>query len=379
MNHKKNFVKVTLASGKVFKLPYFINNSLARAARADVQTYANKYQIPSDLSSLGISFDATTGKWVDNGTLAFDGYSVRNLKENLKGVVEMLDDSGSPAIRTGYYINKGKVYAVMQLMTFSTKNLKIGDKTFPFLDAIRAFALDAKNNDLKVILDLRTNNGGNGSYPAAVLGIFTQADKTNIGPSFGYRVTPYIRTLEEQNGFQHMAGEDQSEGLTYDDVRQIIDNAIDEGKVFAPMYSQYGNISADSKVGGFEQDIAILVTPYCISACDMTTALFKAAKRATIIGTTSNGTGAGYKSSAVMNTTWKDPLRVLSTNIPNFLFGRPGTNPNQSVYGDNSVDELCSENEPTIADISYRNMPIDIAKGNLGWLQKAAQVLESGK
>lgn len=373
---KKNFVKITFKSGLVFKLPVFVNNSMQSTPRVDAITYFEKYKIPSDSSSIGITFDKTTGKFVEGPSMAFSGYSARNLKENLKGVTEMVDDAGSPAIRTGYFINKGKTYAVMQLMTFYTKNVKTATAEMPFLDAIRNFAIDAKENELPVILDLRINGGGNGGYPAAVLSIFTEADKTYGGPSRGYRVTPYMRYLEEQQNFQFLEGEDQSVGITYDDLRNIMDEALDAGKPFAPMFNVSGNVTADAKVKGFKEKMVVLVTPNCVSACDMTAFLFKESKRATIIGTSTNGTGAGFRSSNNLNTEWEDPLRVFSSTIPNFLFGRPG-DLNTSIFGENSVDELCSENQPTIADIPYSNMPIDIVKGNLGWLQKAVQVLET--
>ena len=109
----------------------------------------------------------------------------------------------------------------------------------------------------------------------------------------------------------------------------------------------------------------------------MTAFLFKNAKRAQIIGTHSNGTGAGYRSTQELNTKWIDPLRVIETTVPNFLFGRPGADIDQAIFGENSVEELCSENQPTMADVNYSVTPIDIMKNNLGWLQKAAQVLET--
>ncbi len=373
---KKNFVKIAFKSGQVFKLPVFVNNSMQSTPRVDAITYFQKYGIPSDSSSIGISFDKTTGKWVEGPSMAFAGYSARNLKENLKGVTEMVDDAGSPAIRTGYFINKGKTYAVMQLMTFYTKNVKTATAEMPFLDAIRNFAIDAKENELPVILDLRINGGGNGGFPAAVLGIFTEANKVYGGPSRGYRVTPYMRYLEEQQNFQFIEGEDQSVGITYDDLRNIMDEALNGGKAYAPMFNVSGNITADPKVKGFNQKMVVLVTPNCISACDMTAFLFKESKRATIIGTSTNGTGAGFRSTSDLNTDWEDPLRVFSSTVPNFLFGLPG-DLNASIFGENSVDELCSENKATIADIPYSNMPIDIVKGNLGWLQKAVEVLET--
>jgi hypothetical protein len=375
---KKNFMKIEFKSAGTYKMPLYVNNPADSTPRLDAITYFEKIKIPSDSTSIGIAFDKTTGKWTDSATMSFQGYSVYNLKENLKGVTELNDDGGAPAIRTGYFIQKGKTYAVMQLMTFSTRNVKntVTDAEMPFLDAIRAFALDAKQNELQVILDLRVNGGGNASFPAAVLKIFSEEKAEYGGPTRGYRVTSYMRNIEEPGYYQQVEGEDVSEGLVYDDLRNIMDEALNEGKVYAPMYNT-GTVRADARVGGFAQKMVVLVTPNCISACDMTSFLFQESKRATLIGTSSNGTGAGYRSSSELNTQWTDPLRVLTTNVPNFLFGRPGLEIEKSVYGENSVEELCSENIPAVADVKYSTTMLDIARGNLGWLQKAAQVLDS--
>jgi hypothetical protein len=375
---KKNFMKIEFKNAGTYKMPLYVNNRADSTPRLDAITYFDKIKIPSDSTSIGIAFDKATGKWNDSTTMSFQGYSAYNLKENLKGVTELNDDGGSPAIRTGYFIQKGKTYAVMQLMTFSTRNVKniVTNAEMPFLEAIRSFALDAKQNELPVILDLRVNGGGNAAFPAAVLEIFSEEKAVYGGPTRGYRVTSYMRNMEEPGYFQQVEGEDISEGLNYDDLRTIMDDALNEGKVFAPMYNT-GVIRADGRVGGFEQKMVVLVTPNCVSACDMTSFLFQESKRATLIGTSSNGTGAGYRSSSELNTQWTDPLRVLTTNVPNFLFGRPGKDAEQSVYGENSVEELCSENIPAVADIQYSTTMLDVARGNLGWLQKAAQVLDS--
>jgi hypothetical protein len=40
------------------------------------------------------------------------------------------------------------------------------------------------------------------------------------------------------------------------------------------------------------------------------------------------------------------------------------------------VENMCSENRPTVADILYSPKMLDVTKNNIGWLQKAAQVIE---
>jgi hypothetical protein len=104
--------------------------------------------------------------------------------------------------------------------------------------------------------------------------------------------------------------------------------------------------------------------------------LLKSSGRATIIGTHSNGTGAGFLSTGELNTHWDDRLRVLETQVPNYLFGVPGKSYETTVFEDNSAETMCSENKPTIADIQYAPTMLDVAKNNIGWLNKAAEVLE---
>ncbi|MDO9184252.1 MAG: hypothetical protein Q7U04_17695, partial [Bacteriovorax sp.] len=95
-----------------------------------------------------------------------------------------------------------------------------------------------------------------------------------------------------------------------------------------------------------------------------------------IIGTHSNGTGAGFISTGELNTNWEDRLRVFSTQVPNFLFGAPGKSLTDTIFDDNSSETMCSENRPTVADIQYAPTALDLRSNSLGWLQKAAQVID---
>lgn len=375
---KKNSVKVTFKMAGTYKFPVFANIVQGQTPRLDALAYFKKIGIPSDTTTIGMTFDKTTNKWTDSA-LRFDGYSTRRLHLNLKGVTEMAGDDGTPAIRTGYYMSKGKTYGVLQLLTFSTRNVKVGEaEPVSFLDAIRSFVAELKDNELPLILDLRINGGGNASYPRAVLSILTEGKAVYASDNFGMRMNHYTRQLEEPALFQQIPGEDVTEGIPLEDYQAMIQDTLENHLEYAPMYN-FGPIEADSKVRGFNNKIVALVTPDCISACDMMSFLLKSSKRATIIGTHSNGTGAGYSTSSELNTQWEDRLRVLSTQIPNFLFGLPGNSPDTRIFEADSVSKLCTENLPTVADIPYSSTMVDLTKNNLGWLQKAVEVLETKK
>lgn len=371
----KSFMKVKFSNGATYKLPYFALSSLDSTPRIDALTYLKKIGINTNVETQGLSFNKETNKWEESGA-SFKGYSVSQLSKNLKGVIEYSDDYDSVGMRTGYLVQKGKTYAVMQLLTFYTKNLNTQDEKLTFMNAIRRFAIDAKENGLPVILDIRYNGGGNAAFPAQLLSVFTEKEAEYAAPSRGMRITPYARNINEPMFYQYIQGENQSYGITWDDLRNLLEDGIAERKVYPPMYNVTGVITADQAVGGFENKMVVLVDSRCISACDMTAALFKASKRATIIGTQSNGTGAGYTSTSQLNTEWTDQLRTLKTNIPNFLFGFPHENKEALIYEEGSVERLCSENIPTYADVKYETTKEDLTSHNKGWLTFAAGILD---
>lgn len=319
---KKNSITITFKNAGVYKLPIFSNKALGETPRLDAITYFNKYNIPSDTIALGMTYDKATNKWNDSN-LKFEGYSVRRLALNLKGVVEYLDDDGDPALRTGYYISKGKTYGVMQLMTFSTMQLVSEKGAAPFLDVIRAFVLELKENGSPLILDLRSNGGGYGNYPPALLSILSPATSITPGPTSGLRMTHYIRQIYEPDLYKFIQGEDITLGATVDEVQAIISDALDNNKAYTPMFANMP-IGPDPIVKGFDNKIVALISADCVSACDKTAFLLQDSKRAVLIGTHSNGTGAGFTSSGELNASWEDPLKMFSARIPNYLFGRPG-------------------------------------------------------
>lgn len=371
---EKNFQKILFKNAGLMKLPFFANRPGDAAPRLDAITFFNKNKIPSDGTNIGLTFDKSINKWTDS-SLAFEGYSNRKLHLNLKGLTEFVGDDGAPAIRTGFYINKGKSYGVLQILTFYTANAKQGNVTIPFLEAIRNFILEMKENELPLILDLRVNGGGNGSYPARVLSMLAEEGVIYPGSTSGFRMTHYMRQVQESNLFQEVVGEDQSFGLTIEDLQSVIANTLDQRKEYTPMFTTEV-IPFDQKVKGFKNKIVALVTADCISACDKMAFLLKSSKRATIIGTHTNGTGAGYLSTEELNTKWEDPLRVFTSTIPNYLFGLPGKNFDINVFEEESVTSMCTENMPTVADVPYSPTMVDVARNNLGWLQKASQVLD---
>ena len=371
---EKNFMTVSFRQAGTFKFPIFANSAKDSTPRVDAISYFNKVGIPSDSTTMGISFDTASKQWKDDG-LKFDGYSPAKLHLNLKGLTEYLDDEKQPGMRTGYYMKDGKTYGVLQLLTFMTVNLTTGTKVQTFTDAIRGFVSELKEAGLPLILDLRRNGGGRGNLPAQVLGVLLEEDTVIPGATSGFRMTPYMRQIQDASLHQEIVAEDLTFGVTIDEMKDFMQKTIDDKKDYTPMFSNE-IIVTDQKVQGYSNKIVALVTADCVSACDKMSFLLKASKRAKIIGTHSNGTGAGFLSTSELNTQYSDPLRVLETQIPNYLFGVPGDDFMTTVFENGSEEKMCSENRPTIADVIYSPTMKDVARNNIGWLEKAAEVIE---
>jgi hypothetical protein len=369
----KNYLTIEFKNAGIYKLPFLANISKDQTPRLDALHYLKTVGIQSDASTIGMTFDKNTRQWTDSG-LNFEGYSPWTLHNNLKGLTVFNDDSGAPGMRTGYFMKNGRTYGVLQLLTFSTKKLTVGENALPFIDAIRNFILELKENGMPLVLDLRLNGGGNGSFPAQVLSLLLRENEIAGGPTAGYRMTSYIRQIEEPSLYQEIVGEDVSFGITMDDFKDMLDKTLDSRSKHTPMFN-YMPIFPDGKVKGFDNKVVALVTADCVSACDKMSSLLKTSQRALIIGTHSNGTGAGYLSNEELNTEWTDSLRIFSTRIPNYLFGMAG-DPETRIFGEDSVYDLDLENKPTMADVLYAPTFKDMSRNNIGWLEKAVETIE---
>ena len=116
----------------------------------------------------------------------------------------------------------------------------------------------------------------------------------------------------------------------------------------------------------------------CISACDGMGMLLKTSKRATLIGTHTNGTGAGFIGDEQFDGShWRDHLQVVSLRIPNRLFG-PGGVVGQRVFNEpDAYIKYNSENLPTVADKEYIESVGDIKAGASKWFENAVNVLDT--
>ncbi len=371
----KPFFDVKLKSeDKIFtvRLPlHFSDNTEDRVRRRDAMFYMTKLGfIP--LAALRTSYDETKHEWIDSRSL--DTKSLE--KEMPKDAIELNNWSsamsgGSSIVRSGLILNSGKVTAYMQINSFSVSNLYKDEQSKDFIEAIRDEVKYFKAQNLDLILDIRSNGGGRSSYPGQVLALLTEEGKTYNGTISARRITRYMRQL-----FDYYDADELFRGIADGQNWQSAVNEVEDAIANKREYTRAiydGDITMDKEVGGYNGKIIALVSPHCISACDKMSMLLKTSKRATLIGISANGTGAGYSSNDLLNTKFTDRFNVFSTQIPNYLFGYPPMSGVSTTDFDlESGYELNSENVEVKADIIYQETLEDDYKNfSLGWIKKA--------
>ena len=371
----KNYVDFTFASGQTLRFPLYYSTA-GIDARPDTTFFFKKLGYIND-KSVELNWDAAKKDWAES-TPSYAGYSASTIAPLLTDVKNYSSKQSGVVIRTGFFAKGDAKYGVLQLTTFVESTVKDPEtnQDRAFLDVIGQFISELKSKNLPLIFDLRNNNGGNGRFPPAVLSFLTEAGKVYANRTSGYKITEYMRQLQEPDFFKDFpAGTISSSGITDDQFMEMFQTAINERATYTPMFST-NDIEMNATVGGYEQKIVALVTPNCVSACDNMINLLKSSKRAILVGTHSNGTGAGFSSDSRLNTQWTDPRHVLSTTFPNYIFGVPGGAPGEYIFEKDSAWKLCSENRPHQADIFYTTQMVDLMNSNKGWFEKAAEVLE---
>lgn len=353
------------------RLPWYASDN---TKRKDALFYFKTKGFPT-LDSFRFKWNESKRVWEKDSSLKFRGWNGAALPE---GAIELENwksaaTGGSTIVRSAIILDKATAYGFLQINSFSVRELFKGQEKKDFISAIRGAVQYFKEQELKVILDLRNNGGGNGNFPEQVLSLLTEEGQTYRNTTWAKRLTRYTRQFIDYYHTDELYQEISNEEFWQEMIDQIF-FAVNDNRNHTPAITE-GFVTADKEVGGFANDIVALISPNCISACDIMSMLLKSSKRATIIGTTSNGTGAGYWSNDKLSTNFEDRFHIFRTNIPNSLFGYPGSD-DTIVFGEDSAYELNSENRPVIADIEYIETFEDYKNDSSGWIKKAIEILK---
>jgi hypothetical protein len=308
------------------------------------------------------------------------GFNVKNpLFAEQATLTTWNDDSGAPGLRTAEVIlDKAQVFCYMQLMTFYSKQFtKDGSKNpkdkVDFFDPIKAFVKSCEAKKMPLLLDLKYNGGGNGSFPAKLLAILSEKGAKYPADVAAFAITPSMVDIVTQDvdPSKDSGARNLDNGFDSITLMSAVSDAIEASAKYTDVLTGK-DVATDKDVGGYSQKIVAIVTPLCISACDMTARLLKNSKRAVIVGTASNGTGAGFWSSETkLDSSFTDSEGLLSFEIPNFLFGVETAVGQAQRLPFATGKTFLSENIPTQADIQVPFSVDDVKTGG-GAIAKAA-------
>ena len=194
----------------------------------------------------------------------------------------------------------------------------------------------------RMVLDLQDNGGGSATNVDILLShLLTQNNLYSLSAPRVSELTTVIFDGIIKN-FPHFAPPYEQANAT---MREIL--RFDSTAVLPWIPRQYGRYRSNVT---YTKPIQLITTSLCISACDEFVRAMKLANRATIIGTPTNGTGAGYIISEDLRSSFSDERKTFEIYIPNELFGVSTTIPQTSKLD----AQYIMENKPTVPDVTYR-------------------------
>ena len=154
--------------------------------------------------------------------------------------------------------------------------------------------------------------------------------------------------------------------------------AVENKSAHTTVFTIGDDIRASREVEGFDGKIVAMIGPECISACDRQSLLLAKSRRAVLLGTTSNGTGAGYRTSSPYSSThWEDARsHALALEIPNALWGQPGQVGQHEYTEPRDYYRFNSENIPTKAQVEHAPTLKDFLNGGQDIFERAMGLLE---
>jgi hypothetical protein len=195
-----------------------------------------------------------------------------------------------------------KSYCYLLLASFGEDKVR-GDKGWKkdYSKPMRKFLRQCGRKRLPLVLDLRTNPGGYIDLGSQTLAALTpRKQRAPVRGTWAYRDSTTYREIEEG----------------YFDGQYWGNNSLE----ITPREKW------DPGAGGYGGKIIALITPNCMSSCDRLASMLKTGGRATLLGSSTNGTGAGFMdtlnpSTGKPTSEWTDSRGLLWAQIPDQLFG----------------------------------------------------------
>jgi len=256
------------------------------------------------------------------------GFSEETPLPSPEPLAEFLTDRGEIGLRIGE-LGGEKPACYVQLLTFSSRTWRpsfASRISVSFETPLASFAAACERKAMPLILDLRFNPGGDPELARKVIEVFGRPGATQGGLLFSARRTEHTEQLLESyllgDGYPDTSGLLSPMRLRPEALR-LAEKSRD---TYLPWVSQEPILTPKEK--GFSGPIVALISPFCISTCEIAAGLMASSKRARIFGEPTNGTGGRFlEIGESPSASWRDDLHgTVSVKIPNTIFAvEPGT------------------------------------------------------
>lgn len=240
------------------------------------------------------------------------------------------------------------------------------------LHELKEFLQQCEQDKKKLILDLRSNPGGNAVFAESFANLL--AKKTDALFARG-------QSLHLRSGlvpfFQRSIIPEASDNIR---SRLWLEGLVSESGSIADVSPWLIFHRKSQTRAAFEGPLLTLTSAHCISACENTVHFLRLTERGTIAGEETHGTGFGFASNSEAQTLWRDPMNMFQLDIPNNAFsyfstsGHPLAEDTEFAAFTREVSpEELTENRPRQVHHLIATTINDIQKS---WMDYKARVLE---
>ncbi len=228
----------------------------------------------------------------------------------------------------------------LAIYTFDSDHVRgTSDETMSFEKALNRVIQKISTSGLPLVLDLRFNDGGSGQNADALLRLLTAPGTLLYPRTYGVALN--------SSGF-HLSQSHSTELMAF--VKAAKKKKTTSFGVVGP--ALHSAVDSFGKEIGFAGKMVVLISDFCRSACEGVAQVLRANRRGLFIGTPTAGMGAGFMSSSRVPT---PEVRISSSEgllveVPNFLFGPPTGEPENSVSS-KLMEDWSSENRSVKPDV----------------------------
>jgi hypothetical protein len=307
------------------------------------------------------------------------GFSEETQLPSKEPLAEFFTDRGEIGLRIGE-VGAENAACYVQLLTFSSRTWRpafASRISVSFDTPIASFAAACERKGLPLILDLRANPGGDPELARKIIEVFGLPRSSQGGLLFSARRTSHTEQLIEAyllgDGYPDSSGPRSPIRLRPEALRA----AEKQGAPYLPWVGQEPIHTPAGK--GFSGRILALLSPFCISTCEIAASLLATSHRATLAGEPTNGTGGRFlEIGASPSAAWRDDMHgTVTVMIPNTMFAvEPAApHPAPALRGFTQWKHLLRENQPLVPELPLKPAYADIETSGSELLRAALEAL----